>query len=104
LTWGKDEDFATGMTALRLAPDVSKDEFTPALREILGDIGRITEEKRNDTHLLLVTDGVTWNARLSDLRKLVEMQNVGLIARIYTQQMAEELEKDLLQLKKDHAL
>jgi hypothetical protein len=72
--------------------------------DVLGDIGRITEEKRNDTHLLLVTDGITWTARLSDLRKLVDMQNVGLIARIYTRQMAEDLENDLLQLKRDHAI
>lgn len=72
--------------------------------DILGDISRMVEEKRNDTHLLLVTDGITWTARLNDLRKLVKMQNTGLIARIYTLSMSDELEKDLRQLKKDHDL
>lgn len=72
--------------------------------DILGDIGRIVEQKRHDTHLLLVTDGLTWNARRSDLAKLVELQNSGKLARIYTLSMAEELEADLRQLKDEHGL
>jgi len=72
--------------------------------DILGDIRRIVDEKRNDTHLLLVTDGTTWKARVNDLRKLVEMQNTGRITRIYTQSMAEELRHDLRQFRRDHGL
>jgi hypothetical protein len=72
--------------------------------DILGDIRRIVEEKRHDTHLLLVTDGTTWRARVNDLRKLVEMQNTGLIARIYTHKMSEDLRHDLKQLRRDHGL
>lgn len=72
--------------------------------DILGDIGRIVQEKRNDTDLLLVTDGVTWRARANDLRKLVMLQNQGKIARIYTTAMKEGLREDLLQLKQDHGL
>ncbi|HXQ22826.1 MAG TPA: DpnII family type II restriction endonuclease, partial [Candidatus Acidoferrales bacterium] len=72
--------------------------------DILGDIRRIVEEKRHDTHLLLVTDGTTWKARVNDLRKLVEMQNKGLIARIYTHSMEEALQHDLRQLRRDHGL
>lgn len=72
--------------------------------DILGDIGRIVEEKRNDTDLLLVTDGVTWKARANDLRKLVQLQNLGKIARIYTTAMKDELRADLMQLKRDHWL
>jgi hypothetical protein len=72
--------------------------------DILGDIRRIVEEKRHDTHLLLVTDGTTWKARVNDLRKLVEMQNKGLIARIYTHKMGDDLRKDLRQLRRDHGL
>ena len=72
--------------------------------DILGDIARIVKEKREDTHLLLVTDGETWKTRQNDLRKLVDMQNQGLIARIYTQKMADELVADLGQLRQDHAL
>jgi hypothetical protein len=72
--------------------------------DVLGDIERIVHEKRPDTHLLLVTDGVTWRSRQSDLSKLIEWQNQGRIARIYTQLMAAELEADLRQLRLDHSL
>lgn len=59
--------------------------------DVLGDIARIVEQKRHDTDLLFVTDGVTWKERDSDLRKLVEMQNEGRIARIYTRRMRDTL-------------
>lgn len=72
--------------------------------DILGDIVRIVEQKRSDTHLLLVTDGMSWKQRVSDLRKLVEMQNQGLITSIYTCSMREMLERDLRTLKRDHDL
>lgn len=72
--------------------------------DILGDITRIVEEKRNDTHLLLVTDGTIWTERQSDLKSLVRMQNKGLIARIYTRNMGSDLETDLMQLRQDHSL
>src|SRR5439155_19837635 len=72
--------------------------------DILGEMSRIVEEKRHDTHLLLVTDGITWRSRVNDLRKLVTLQNEGKIARIYTQQMAAQLEGDLRQLRRDHHL
>lgn len=72
--------------------------------DILGDISRIVEEKRHDTQLFLVTDGVTWHDRLSDLRKLVEMQNQGRIARIYTSAMREALVSDLSELKRSNRL
>ena len=72
--------------------------------DILGDIRRIVEEKRHDTHLVLVTDGKTWKARVNDLRNLVKMQNTGLIARIYTHKMGSDLRKDLLQLPRDHGM
>lgn len=72
--------------------------------DVLGDIARIVAEKRHDTDLLLITDGVTWTARQNDLRKLIAMQNDGRIARIYTRSMGEELERDLQELKSEHAL
>jgi hypothetical protein len=53
---------------------------------------------------LLVTDGVTWRDRLSDLGKLVDLQNRGEIARIYTRGMVEQLLADLAQLKREHGL
>ena len=72
--------------------------------DVLGDITRIVNEKRNDTQFLLVTDGITWRDRTSDLNKLVTLQNQGKIARIYTQSMADQLEADLKQLKDEHGL
>jgi hypothetical protein len=72
--------------------------------DILGDVARIVDEKRPDTDLLIFTDGITWRDRASDLRKLVDMQNRGAITRIYTMSMAEQLEADLLELKREHAL
>ena len=72
--------------------------------DVLGDIARIVDQKRHDTHLLLVTDGTTWKARQNDLRKLVIMQNEGLITRIYTRSMGDELDGDLRDLKASHAL
>jgi hypothetical protein len=72
--------------------------------DVLGDVERIVNQKRSDTHLLLVTDGVTWRSRQSDLSKLVDWQNKGRIARIYTQLMAADLEADLRQLRLDHSL
>ncbi len=72
--------------------------------DVLGDIERIVSEKRPDTHLLLVTDGVTWRSRQCDLSKLIEWQNQGRITRIYTQSMAADLEADLRQLRREHSL
>ncbi len=72
--------------------------------DVLGDISRIVEEKRHDTALLLVTDGITWKQRPSDLRKLIALQNEGRIQRIYTRSMAEELRHDLEAIKSEHQL
>jgi len=70
----------------------------------LGDIHTIIAAKRPDTALLFFTDGLTWNERQSDLRKLVELQNNGEITRIYTYSMAADFEGDLRQLKYEGGL
>ncbi len=67
--------------------------------DVLGDIFRIVEQRRDDTAFLLVTDGISWKARQSDLRKIIKLQNEGKIRRIYTMAMAQELRNDLLSLK-----
>lgn len=67
--------------------------------DVLGDIFRIVEQRRDDTAFLLVTDGISWKARQSDLRKIIKLQNEGKIRRIYTMAMAAELRKDLISLK-----
>jgi hypothetical protein len=72
--------------------------------DILGDMERIVGKKRHDTTLLFVTDGITWKLRSNDLRKLIEMQNKGQIARIYTSKMFPDLRQDLLRLRSEHGL
>lgn len=72
--------------------------------DVLGDVSRIVDQKRHDTTLLLVTDGVTWRDRANDMRKLVKLQNRGRIGRIYTLKMADEMERDLEQLKQEYEL
>lgn len=72
--------------------------------DILGDVADIVSQKRHDTQFFLVTDGSTWRDRMNDLRKLVEMQNQGAIARIYTQTMRNQLIEDLSELKAFHRL
>ena len=67
--------------------------------DVLGDTLRIVEQKRDDTAFLLVTDGISWKARASDLKKIVKLQNLGKIRKIYTMAMAEELKADLISLK-----
>lgn len=72
--------------------------------DILGDMGRIVRQKRHDTTLLFVTDGITWKLRLNDLRKLIEMQNKGEIARIYTTKMFPDFRQDLVRLRSEYGL
>ena len=47
--------------------------------DVLGDIGKIKDAKKHNMVFLFVTDGTTWNQRLSDLRKIIEFQNNGYI-------------------------
>jgi hypothetical protein len=69
------------------------------MTDIIGDLDAIIEKKRHDTRLFFVTDGISWRQRLSDLKKIVERQNEGKIAKIYTTQMREEFLADLRSLK-----
>lgn len=72
--------------------------------DVLRDIARIVEQKRHDTHFILVTDGITWKQRANDLRKLVALQNEGKILKIYTRTMALQLKEDLKTLKAEFGL
>jgi len=71
------------------------------MTDIIGDLDAIIDAMRRDTVLLFVTDGTTWKSRLSDLKKIVDRQNQGKIARIYTTKMREEFLNDLKSLKQD---
>jgi hypothetical protein len=72
--------------------------------DVLGDVKRIIAEKRHDTTFMLVTDGTTWNQRVNDLRKLIQLQNEGYIYRIYTKKMAPEMLADLQAMKSEFHL
>ena len=72
--------------------------------DVIGDVRKIIDEKRSDTYFFLVTDGVTWTARMRDFERLIEFQNLGDIYRIYTQQMRHELLSDLKQIKSELSL
>jgi len=74
------------------------------MSDIIGDLNTIVREKRHDTTLLFVTDGETWLQRRSDLEKIIDMQNRGQIARIYTTRMSDQLGSDLESLKQEHQL
>lgn len=69
------------------------------MTDVIGDLDHIIEAKRHDASLLVVTDGITWKARQSDMAKIVERQNSGRITRIYTTEMREQFLADLRTLK-----
>lgn len=74
------------------------------MTDVIGDIDKIIAAKRADTAFLFFTDGLTWNQRRNDLRKIVGYQNAGDITRIYTSSMAEQFRTDLQQLKSEYSL
>jgi hypothetical protein len=74
------------------------------MTDVLGDVEKIIGVKRSDTSFFFFTDGVTWNQRRSDLRKLIAYQNNGDITRIYTSAMAAQFKADLQQLKAEAGL
>ncbi len=74
------------------------------MTDVIGDIEKIIDAKRADTALLFFTDGLTWNQRKNDLRKIVAYQNAGDITRIYTSAMSGQFRADLRQLKSEYDL
>ncbi len=63
--------------------------------DVIGDLRAIANAKRHDTILVFFTDGLTWRQRQSDLKKVVAMQNEGLVTRIYTRAMSAQFLADL---------
>ena len=74
------------------------------MTDVIGDIEKIIAAKRTDTAFLFFTDGLTWNQRKNDLRKIVAYQNAGDIMRIYTSAMSDQFKGDLEQLKSEYGL
>lgn len=71
------------------------------MTDVIGDIEKIIQAKRDDTHFIFFTDGATWRQRKSDLRKIVGYQNHGDILRIHTFKTVEEFRADLSILKNE---
>jgi hypothetical protein len=61
--------------------------------EYLGEVLTIAEAKYK--YFFLVTDGLGWHTRPSDLQKLVDYQNEGLIDMIYTLSRLSQLAADV---------
>ncbi len=74
------------------------------MSDIIGDVDAIIGAKRHDASLLLFTDGLTWKERANDMRKLIQRQNDGRIARVYTKQMRQTFKKELEVMKADYQL
>lgn len=100
-------DFAVPNKALPLILVESKGYGATGskMTDIIGDLDAIIAAKRHDASLLFVTDGLTWKARVNDLRKIVQRQNDGRITRIYTKQMMTgQLKADLETLKAEYGI
>jgi hypothetical protein len=74
------------------------------MTDVIGDIEKIIAAKRRDTTFLFFTDGLPWKQRQSDLRKIIQYQNNGDIARIYTFAMATQFVNDLKSLKAEYSI
>jgi hypothetical protein len=72
--------------------------------DVIGDLRAIIGAKRHDTILIFFTDGLTWRQRKSDLSKIIEMQNEGLVTKIYTRAMASQFSADLAVWKSEFVL
>jgi hypothetical protein len=71
------------------------------MTDVIGDIEKIIAAKRSDTAFLLLTDGLTWRQRQSDMKKIVSYQNNGDITRIYTLALADQFVIDLVTLNSE---
>jgi len=65
------------------------------LTDFLGDILKIGQAKEYHTYFFLITDGRGWHNRQSDLKKIVEYHQDGLIDMIYTISRLTKLAKDV---------
>lgn len=61
--------------------------------DVLGDILKIVEARDYLTYFFVVTDGLGWHNRVSDLRHLVEFQQRGMVSMIFTRATLGKLEE-----------
>ena len=65
------------------------------LTDVLGDVLKILQAKDPETRFFVVTDGIGWYRRISDLKKLVEHHHRGEIAMIYTRKTLPRLKEEI---------
>lgn len=60
--------------------------------DVLGDIRKIVEAREFETYFFVVTDGLGWHNRVSDLRRLVDFHQRGWVTMIYTRATLAQLQ------------
>ena len=68
------------------------------LTDVLGDISKIVQAKDPETRFYLVTDGIGWMRRLSDLEHIVKLHDKGEIDMIFTRKTLTSLQKELSEI------
>lgn len=68
------------------------------LTDFLGDVLKIGRAKEFQMYFFVVTDGRGWHNRQSDLKKLVEFHEEGLLDMIYTRARLHELADHVKQI------
>jgi len=68
------------------------------LTDFLGDVLKIGEAKEFQMYFFVVTDGRGWHNRQSDLKKLVEFHEHGLLDMIYTRARLHDLADHVKQI------
>lgn len=73
------------------------------LTDFLGDVLKIGQAKENHTYFFVVTDGRGWLNRESDLKKIIEFHQEGLIEMVYTRARLDQLSRDVAQIMEKEA-
>lgn len=68
------------------------------LTDFLGDVLKIGQAKEYQMYFFVVTDGRGWHNRQSDLKKLVEFHEQGVLDMIYTRARLHELADHVKQI------
>jgi hypothetical protein len=68
------------------------------LTDFLGDVLKIGQAKKYHMYFFVVTDGRGWHNRHSDLQRLIDFQNEGLVDMIYTRSELPRLASDVRQI------
>jgi len=68
------------------------------LTDFLGDVLKIKQAKGYHMYLFVVTDGRGWFNRQSDLKRLIELHESGIVEMIYTRARLSQLAEHVRQI------